>query len=486
MNLKKAKTALFTVHRWLGIGMCLLFAMWFASGIVMMYVEYPELTTAERLANLPALKTDQIRLSPFDAAKSITDDSVFNSVKLTTVLGRPSYKFTTPSRRDHFVFADSGELLTSIDDNQALLAATQSGFNLSGETPSHTGLIDLDQWTLSEALDKHRPLHKIELNNASETVLYISSSSGQVVRDTARGERFWNWLGSTLHWIYPAMLRQNNSLWRDVIVYVSLIGIVSVVSGAVIGFMRIRIRNPYREGKDYSPYLGWMKWHHILGLLTLVFVSTFIFSGLMSMGPWGVFSSNVSQRDQLIRYAGDPTLRLFNLPMPELVATSEPVKEIHWHQIQSQPHYSLVRSSSNRVAGNSGETDAKWLSAKIEKAIPSLIPSASLNSLELINEQDDYYYSRHNRYRPLPVYRAKFNDPNDSWFHIDAANGEVLNRVDNASRRERWLFNGLHSLDFQVLWKHRPLWDILVIALSLIGLGFSVTSVVVGWRRLTR
>jgi uncharacterized iron-regulated membrane protein len=484
MNLKKARTALFVIHRWLGIGMCLLFAMWFASGIVMMYVEYPELTTAERLDNLPALKTDQILFSPFDAAKSVTE-SVFSGVKLTTVLDRPSYQFTTPSNRDYFVFADSGELLTSINDKQALLAATQSGFHLSGEVASHAGLIDLDQWTLSASLNKHRPLHKIELNNASDGVLYISSSSGQVVRDTTRGERFWNWLGSTLHWIYPAILRQNNSVWRDVVVYVSLIGIVSVISGAVIGFMRIRIRNPYREGKDCSPYRGWMKWHHILGLLTLVFVSTFIFSGLMSMGPWGVFSSSVSPRDQLIRYAGDPTLRLSNLTMPKLITSSKPVKEIHWHQIQSKPHYSVVRSASDRTAGNNKSDKAQWLSSKIEKAIPSLIPSASLASLELITEQDDYYYSRHNRYRPLPVYRAKFNDANDSWFHIDAANGNVLNRVDNASRRERWLFNGLHSLDFQLLWKHRPLWDILVIALSLIGLGFSVTSVVVGWRRLT-
>ena len=483
MNLKKAKTALFVMHRWLGIGMCLLFAMWFASGIVMMYVEYPELTTAERLDNLPTLKTDQIRLSPFEAAKSVTE-SVFSGVKLTTVLGRPSYQFTTPSSRDYFVFADSGELLTSIGNKQALLAATQSGFHHSDETPTHAGLVDLDQWTLSAGLDKHRPLHKIELNNAGRGVLYISSSSGQVVRDTARGERFWNWLGSTLHWIYPAALRKNNSLWRDVVVYVSLIGIVSVVSGAVIGFMRLRIRNPYREGKDCSPYRGWMKWHHILGLLTLVFVSTFIFSGLMSMGPWGVFSSNVSPRDQLIRYAGNPALRLSNLTMPALVASNDPVKEIRWHQIHSQPHHSLVRSASDRAVGNNKGDKAQWLSSKIEKAIPSLIPSASLTSLELITEEDDYYYSRHNRYRPLPMYRAKFNDANDSWFHIDAANGEVLNRVDNASRRERWLFNGLHSLDFQLLWKHRPLWDILVIALSLIGLGFSVTSVVVGWRRL--
>ena len=45
----RLKPILFSIHRWLGIGMALLFALWFASGIIMMYVEYPQLTEAERL-----------------------------------------------------------------------------------------------------------------------------------------------------------------------------------------------------------------------------------------------------------------------------------------------------------------------------------------------------------------------------------------------------------------------------------------------------
>src|ERR1700730_5053712 len=37
---------LILLHRWLGIAFCLLFAMWFASGIVMHFVPYPERTEA--------------------------------------------------------------------------------------------------------------------------------------------------------------------------------------------------------------------------------------------------------------------------------------------------------------------------------------------------------------------------------------------------------------------------------------------------------
>ena len=48
----------YVTHRWLGIALCLLFAMWFVSGVVMMYVGYPKLTVHERLAHLPPLQAD--------------------------------------------------------------------------------------------------------------------------------------------------------------------------------------------------------------------------------------------------------------------------------------------------------------------------------------------------------------------------------------------------------------------------------------------
>ena len=50
----------------------------------------------------------------------------------------------------------------------------------------------------------------------------------------------------------------------------------------------------------------------------------------------------------------------------------------------------------------------------------------------------------------------------------------------------RWLYHGLHSLDFPLLYYRRPLWDIVMIVLSLGGLGSAVTAVVPAWRRLRR
>ncbi|HWV10993.1 MAG TPA: PepSY domain-containing protein, partial [Pseudomonas sp.] len=52
------KRYLYLWHRWLGIGLCLVMALWFVSGVVMLYVGYPKLTPGERLRHLPELPAD--------------------------------------------------------------------------------------------------------------------------------------------------------------------------------------------------------------------------------------------------------------------------------------------------------------------------------------------------------------------------------------------------------------------------------------------
>ncbi|MCG8412635.1 MAG: PepSY domain-containing protein, partial [Pseudomonadales bacterium] len=479
---------LFLTHRWLGIFMCLLFALWFASGIVMMYVEYPELTREEQLQHLPALDLDSVNLSPLEVAAGLGAVNTYSSLSLSSVLGRPAYQFTAPGGAALVAFADTGEAFDGLEKQQALEAARLSGFGDGATEPEHTGLIEVDQWTVTASLDSHRPLHRVALGDEAGTVLYLSSSTGQVVRDTHQSERFWNWLGSTIHWIYPYQLRQHNSVWRDLIVYLSLLGLFSIVTGTIIGFMRLRPFKKYR-GTSMSPYRGWMKWHHILGLLTVVFVTTFMFSGLMSMGPWGIFDARSSAQPQIARYVGQSVLRLASLPAAPTASSAlsnEPIKEVTWHYIDSEPYLVSHYGNGERSVSFDSESgnDSMRLLASIAESVPKLLPENRLVSMDLVQDYDDYYYSRHNRFRPLPVYRARFDDDESTWYHIDLGTGQPVNRVTDASRRERWLYYGLHSLDFQFLWQQRPLWDVVVILLSLIGIGFSLTSVTIAWRYL--
>src|SRR5690606_18826526 len=96
-------------------------------------------------------------------------------------------------------------------------------------------------------------------------------------------------------------LRRHPALWADVVIWLSLGGVLVVITGTIIGLQRLRLKRRYRDNK-VTPYRGWGKWHHVLGLLSTVFISTFMISGLLSMNPWGVFDNKTSAREQIDRY----------------------------------------------------------------------------------------------------------------------------------------------------------------------------------------
>jgi hypothetical protein len=98
---------------------------------------------------------------------------------------------------------------------------------------------------------------------------------------------------------------------------------------------------------------------------------------------------------------------------------------------------------------------------------------------------DAYYYDRTGG-RRLPVLRAKFDDPDRTWLYLDAADGSLVLAEVAGSRTERWLYQGLHSLDFPGLYDTAWLWYVVIIGLSLGGVAVSLTSVVVAWRWLAR
>ena len=57
-------------------------------------------------------------------------------------------------------------------------------------------------------------------------------------------------------------------------------------------------------------------------------------------------------------------------------------------------------------------------------------------------------------------------------------------RSEKITRLRRWLYQGLHGLDFPAIYFRRPLWDVIVIGLSLGGLVLSITTFTPAWRRI--
>src|SRR5438067_11821121 len=107
------------LHRYLGIALCLLFVMWFVSGIAMIFARgMPSLTPDLRLERLPAIDIAAVKLTPSEAAAKAQLDRAPARAELLMIMGRPAYRFM--SGGSGTVFADKGEVLENVGEPEAM------------------------------------------------------------------------------------------------------------------------------------------------------------------------------------------------------------------------------------------------------------------------------------------------------------------------------------------------------------------------------
>lgn len=490
------KRWLFIGHRWMGIVLCLFFLLWFVSGVVMMYVGYPKLTPAERMAHLPPLAASGVLLTP-DAALSASGVSGAREIRLAVdAAGRPAYRITQKKLHGKtaeapiVIFADDGSRLASINEATAKKAAeTYCRMEQPGCSAAYLGQVDEDGYTHSKALDPYRPLHLFAIDGGA-VWLYVSSRTGEVVRDATQAERFWNWTGAWLHWLYPFRGGLLDAWWHDIVVWSSTIGTVLAITGILIGILRWRFRRRYASGHR-TPYReGWMRWHHLTGLVFGTLAATWVFSGLMSMNPWSVFGRS-PPRPTLEAYAGGPW-HASELRLPDGLLAGGDVRELVWTGGAGRHLLQVHRKAGTELRDPAGGLPVVLTPGTISKAVRALLPAAPTPGLQVLERYDTYYYGRvpHTMTghveKPLPIWRYVFNDAAGTWFHVDPSTGAVISELDRTGRVRRWLFSFLHSFDWMPLLERRPVWDILLIVLSLGGISISITGIRIGWRRLIR
>ena len=71
-------------------------------------------------------------------------------------------------------------------------------------------------------------------------------------------------------------------------------------------------------------------------------------------------------------------------------------------------------------------------------------------------------------------------------YYIDPKTARVVGDYSSRNWVSRWLYHGLHSLNFPWLYNYRPLWDIVVITFMVGGTALCVTSLILAWRVLGR
>jgi hypothetical protein len=356
---------LILLHRWFGVVFCLLFAMWFASGIVMHFVQFPALSESKRVAGLLPIDLMRVVHSPAEAVAASKIGDVMR-IRLVERSDGPVYVVSGSSAVKALRADDLGDgavrsarlagvLATNGDTNAATNDATNDLRNVAAPVAAE---IFSDQWTVAQQYDQYRPLYRVALEDRPGTEVYVSATTGEVVLKTTRWERWWNYAGSVAHWIYPTALRSHPGLWASLLWWLSLLAMIGVGLGAVIGTSQLELTGR----RPVSPYWGWHAWHHWLGLCCMVFVLTWIFSGWLSMDDGQIFSTGRPTTMQGRAIAGDPDWQ--NLPRDQLRRVFHGAKEVEWFAFDGR----IYRRDRLNVAqqqmfvseaGSRGETSAR-------------------------------------------------------------------------------------------------------------------------------
>lgn len=490
----RAKRLVYLAHRWTGVAGCLLMVLWFASGVVMLFVGYPKLTPWERLGALPALPAVNCCAPPDGVVDEWHAAQV--GLVLTTIAGRPQFVLQDGGRPS--AVPPGGAREGPITLAQALAEAQAFA---PGAPLHHAGMVYEDRWTHARSLDLHRPLHRIAVGGNRPGDLYVSSATGQIVLDAPRVQQYWNYAGAWLHWLYPLRDRSVDPRWSWIVIALSAACTVTAASGLLVGVWRWRFRGRYKSGARTPYRQAWMRWHHLFGLGFGIVVCTWIFSGLMSMNPLEIFAP--ASRPDIAAYRdgvrpATPLQRGWLASPGQILhalrSDGFAAVELQWKTLGGRPYAIAYDAQADsrvvRIASAARVSVSPFWSPDDVMPAASRLLAWPVAQSRVLHAHDAYYYRRHAEAmngalpRSLPALRVDFADPARTRIYIDLRTGEVAASLDRSQRLGRWLFYFLHSWDLPALLRAGRARDVAIIALSLGGLVVSVSGVVIGWRRL--
>ena len=489
------KRGLIFVHRWLGITLCVIFLLWFPSGIGMMYWDFPSVGPGDRLEHSPALDPSKVVLSPEEAAAKLDEEQQAGQVRLNTFDGRPVYRFRT-GRGEAIVYADTGEEQILVPNDMMNRAASAWSGQPIG-TATVEPVEEADQWTIQSPLRNFFPMSKYSWPDGQQ--VYVSEATGEVAQYTTTASRWGAYVGAIPHWMNFLPLRKYGEQWSQVVIWSSGIATVASMLGIVIGLWMYSPAKRYRfEGAPTSiPYRGQKRWHMIFGLVFGLGAATWAFSGMLSMDPFPGAMGGQAGGGRRAGGVSIPQALRGRRPQPSAFAPKHPrealmqisdlqVKDLELTSFAGEPVYvATLGQSQTRIIPVKGEPQTAFDRQRIVDVVSKAAEASGGVEVSVLEQYDRYYLDRR-RERPLPVLLARLNDAEHTRYYIDPKTARVVGNYSSRNWVTRWLYHGLHSLDFPWLYNYRPLWDIVVITFMVGGTALCVTSLILAWRVLGR
>jgi hypothetical protein len=550
MNIRKLldwRKLLIYSHRWLGIAITVMALVWTLSGVVLMYYGHPQITTGERLLRLEPINFSTATVTPAEAAANVGIKPY--RVRLSMYDGRPVYRFTRVSIGNwSAVYADTGEILPRMGREQALKWMKQFAPEYASTMTYDAYLESPDEYTRIPTLAGYVPLHRIAMNDPAGTEYYVSEKSNDIVQKTDRRGRILAISGYVLHNLF--FFRQR-TWWTPLLDFIAWTAMLMVVTGIVVGIWRVALKPRFRHKgvPSYTPYSGWMKWHHYAGLIFGLFSISWILSGMIPistfpipgwtdvskrvesngegfiMGNPIVSSRSTMTKDMARAITGGP----LNLQPLQIESVRNAIgkiqekfapKEVELIQFRGEPYFIAYQPPTTKEeAGNWTTNNAinavnlpqdnphlfvsishpengvmtSFSREVMEQASREAMPNVPVIDSQWLTDYDNYYHQtttsfelgRHKPAYVLPVLRVRYSDENQTWLYFTPSLAQMV-KFDKLDRANRWVYYGLHAMDWPGVFNRRPLWDIVTIAL-LAGLAaISITTLLPAFRRLKR
>jgi len=457
-------------HRWSGVALCLFFAVWFGSGMVMLFVPFPSLDEAARLARAEAVDLSQVRVDPGTALALAGGGSALRLISGDGVL-----RYVAQGER--VIDARTGHLAEPLGATAAgRIAARFSNMAVCRVS----GPFAYDQWSVHHKFDPWRPLFRVELADAAHTHLYVSARTGEVVQRTQRWERGWNWLGAIPHWLYFTVLRKHQGVWDATLWWLSLFALAGAVSGAGLGLYRSAMHWRAKR-RGVSPFKGWWRWHHVLGLAAGLFVLMWVFSGWLSMDHGRLFSTGKPAAASVLRYEGGSLHHALQGVSHAALAPLQGATELAFSVVGGDlvvaGHGTGVMLIGEAVSSQPAATlPAERITAAVRRAWRQ---ARLLRS----TDQNDGLYRAADAIAHDAL-RFTVPGPRPLDLYIDRRSGRLLLQSDRSRKAYAWSYFALHTAHLPGLDGRPRLRLGLQLALLALGGLFSLTGMVLGIKRL--
>ncbi len=456
--MKNTMRFLSRVHKVLGSALGLILLIWIVSGFVLIFYKFPHAKKKAYFENSP--KLDSVGFIP---------QGKFKSVALVTINEKPFYRLIDLDGKKRIVGAIDGKEKKSFNLNECRAIASHE---CKGEIIKIDTLTYFDRWIPWKRFGVHFPIYKFHFNDEKSSVLYLSSTSGEIVQHTTSTERINAWLGAIPHWFYFKWLRLQVKLWIGVILWISGIATVFILLGIVLGVMRtLEYRKKKNRSLSLTPFRKrWYKWHHLSGLFFGLVLLTWTISGFYSLTDAPQFLAKSSKLPSFLKiwYGESIELDKFRLhTLNQLLTSGSDIKKVEWKNINNKlfVHAHTKYQSPEALTNINNKLTAKHIGKTVlRKELEKTYPNSEI-SLNTITEYDNYYYSKSKRTFPLPVFKAVID--NDMHIYINPENGLIEKQTDPNSRAGRWLYKGLHTFNIGTLQNSN--WRIVLIFVLLLG-----------------